>query len=173
LIANGQAHVGDNTAQVPLDFLLPIRESFAVVDELVVGFKTLLNFGEALLEGAALRPLVHVERHRRHIAGNSGLQDGHSDAEIRRGLEDGVELLVVSDAVTSLFQVRDFLDGETNEMLGPFFLEGVKCNQRLQIAGITFSVVFVKLVKRALNEFATEHLRLTCGHCKGQNANTY
>ena len=126
LLANGQAQVGDNATQVPLDFLLPVRVSFAVVDELVISFKTLLNFGEALLERTAVRPLVHVERHRRHIAGNSGFQDVHSHTEVRRVLEDVVELLVVFYAVTSLFQVRDFLYRETHQIFGPLLLEGVE-----------------------------------------------
>jgi hypothetical protein len=159
-LVNCKGKVRGSVSEVEANLALPLGETFALIDEIVVGLEACLNLGEGVLNVNTLGVAVDVHRDGGVVSIDAGLQNVHDVVQVRRVLKDAVDLLVVVNRVLGLLQVCLLLSAAALGVVLPVFLKFLKSKHRLNEGSVTLLVVLSKLMEGALDELSLESCRL-------------
>ena len=118
-----ESQVGNSSTEFFLDLLLPVGIVSAIVDQVVVSFKSRLDLREYVLHTTASWASVNIHRERRIISADSCLDQIAQLSDLGAVFIDVVNLVVVVKCSTSFLQVFKLLSFETSGVAWPLRVE--------------------------------------------------
>jgi len=101
-LVNEQSEEGNGVSKIKTHLSLPFGIVSALVDKVVVGLQTHLDFGEDVLDGVPLRMAVNVHGDRRIVGVNTSFEHHHEVVQVGAVFKNTIDLFVIGNGLLGL-----------------------------------------------------------------------